>query len=212
LLLSTRPLYVSRFVSLAVLLLGVSMTVPAIEIAHDETVTAGLGHRGAADEWSDPQPIETFHCEVFERGPTVYLSGAKLLVNDRTLDLHSASLEQDVSKRIVRAAERDRYIMERAGKPPNDLVWNLSFSRDAQLGAAQLVLRSLMRAGVTRVALVHARAENVDTWLQPVIHRHPCGLTITLGETGQPMSEFADWPSLVRAADEAKGRFHLDVR
>lgn len=208
LLLSTRPLYVSRFVSLGVLLLGELMAIPAVAIVHDEQLSLRLQHEGWNDFSSrDIDAIRTTRCETPELQPSIKLDSIQLTILGEALDSSSDLLERRIGE--VNRSFGDLHA-QAGDLPVPKQVWQLNVARDTPLSSAHRVLRALRRAGVEQVTLTHTRVENVETWTQPMLHKHLCGLTIPLSDSGRPIAEFADWPSLVRAADEAAD-FQLDA-
>jgi hypothetical protein len=212
LMISTRPLYVSRFVSVTMVLLGALMAVPAIAIVHDEHLAARIEHEAPADAWPRFQSIPGSTCEPFEPEASILVGSDALEVNHHTLNSQPPDLERELFSKIVKEQEKIQYIIERADLPAHELAWDVRISPDAQLDSTRLVLRTLKRAGVRRIALVHTRVENVQTWLQPMVHRHLCGVAVSLSDSGTPFDRFADSVALVRAADEAAGNLQLDAR
>lgn len=50
-----------------------------------------------------------------------------------------------------------------------------------------------------------------ELWTRRVTHRHACATRIALSPEGRPLSDFHDWPSLLKAAAEAQRKLEIDV-
>ena len=79
------------------------------------------------------------------------------------------------------------------------------------MSSVRTILRVVARLGANQININSQRVEAVPMWTRPTIHRHGCSVPIELSDDGRPLSEFPDWPSLVRAADEASTLGQLTV-
>jgi hypothetical protein len=202
-----RPLYSSRFVSALVLSTGCVAAWPALSIAHDERLAP---HPGVFLVVEDLTTVKTASCEAPGWANELVLTSSETRLNGRPLD---APVEGALVERLKELAEQHRYINERNGLAvslPGTL--NLLADSSAPMPIVAGILRSMARTNLQFLDVISIRRSAAPLWTRSAVHNHSCAVRVELADDGQPISDFADWPSLVRAADRAEGKLRISVK
>ena len=86
----------------------------------------------------------------------------------------------------------------------------------AEVGTPLPVMLALASAAATQGFLhlhfVTFRPPTDRLKTYPAVHLHPCVVDVELADDGMTMSSFADWPALLRAADESTAVLRVNAR
>ncbi len=204
--------------ALALLVSGLALLPTSLAIARDERSVAEL-HPGHA---FSPPPAHTGFAPArrcagsAELAPEVQVLDGEVRLPGRLLGRTSApdALEPLLVERLLDLRQQYIDLHSAAGDPlpilPRDL--NLIAEAGTPLPAAAAILRAARQTGHDKLSLVSIGFERNALRTRPYDHRHTCVVPVELADDGVLLSSFADWPSLVKAADEATTPLRLSPR
>lgn len=210
-----EPLYSSRFVSLLVLAVGVAMIIPAVAVAHDERYEF---HDTPLVTTSAVTTVSAASCEPVELAVAVLVSPKEITISGRTLGApkDGENLEEPVFDALH---EMDQWFLDFQSQTGDIDRFALSNQRinfvvdqKTPMPAVIAIGRAISRTRHHKVDLITYRRSPGELWTRSTIHNHGCAVHIDLSNDGRPMSDFPDWPALVRAADGAAGALRLSAR
>ncbi|MDP1825518.1 MAG: hypothetical protein Q8L48_19825 [Archangium sp.] len=207
----TRPLYVSRLVSLLVLLAGSVSVAPALAVAHDSEAEAHpMLVSPPPDDLITPT---TSWCPTLQLGLVVQMSRTEVMVGGRTLarPTDAEGTEAALFKELSEQHQQVRELYAQAGAPEEEHVVNLLADEGTPFTTIAAVGRAVQRAEYRVINLVALLSTPGGTWVVPTVHNHSCALRVELSPGGTPIADFADFPSLFRAAEEARGTLRVQL-
>ncbi|MDP1828529.1 MAG: hypothetical protein Q8L48_35005 [Archangium sp.] len=207
LLSACRPLYSSRFVSALVLSTGCVAAWPAIEIAHDERLEP---HRATVSPSQDINTVQLERCRDAELAPVIQVTPNEVMISGEVLGRPDEHTGARVFEKFQEM--QSQYAGLRGGEPRPFALTNLQADEATPLVAIRAIIDASARSGTAAVDIVSLRLLPSPVWSRPTVHTHACAARITVADDGQPLSDFADWPSLVRAADRAEGKLRISVK
>lgn len=208
-----RPLYVSRFVSALVLVAGCVSALPAIAIAHDSRLEP---HDQLMSPLREATTPTTTWCPAVQLAPVVLVSRTEILMSGVGIATPGEGLgvERPVFEELAETYKQFVDLHDQAGDLDSgkDLSVNLVADAATPLATIEGIARATQRAHFRFLDLVSTMPDTSgETWAIPTIHHHTCALRIEFADDGQPITDFADYPSLFRAAENARGTLRVRV-
>lgn len=209
------PLYSSRFVSLLVLAVGVALSVPAVAVAHDERHEF---HDAPLVTTSAVRTVSAASCEPVELAVAVLVSPEEITISGRNMGAPNdgEKLEEPVFDSLHEKDQQYLDLCSQAGDIDclalSKQRINLVVDETTPMPAVIAIGRAIARTRHHKVDLITYRRSPGELWTRSTIHNHGCAVHMDLSNDGRPMSDFPDWPALVRAADGAAGALRLSPR
>lgn len=206
-----RSLFVSRLVSIVVLVMGGLATAAGVAVAHDADLPAAppvvlLSSRS--------EPLALRGCEEPVSAPTLYVDEHETLLSGALVTRNDDSLGAEVLLQEKLEDERKKFIdLHEAANDMRPFVGNLSLQVDAKASLSLMarLLAASERATFRQLQIVAASPSPVQPWTSWVLHERVCAVSVVLANDGRPISSFASWAELVRAADDAATPLRLNV-
>lgn len=208
LLSASRPLYSSRFVSALVLATGCVTAWPAISIAHDERLVL---HRATVSPSNDINTVQVEGCRDAVLAPVIQVTPLEVVLSGEVLGRPDERSGPPVFEKLQEMQKQYAEHFETGDPRPYPLT-NLQADAATPLVGIKAILGASARAGTATVDIISLRLLPGPVWSRPTVHNHACAARITVADDGQPISDFADWPSLVHAADQAQGKLRISVK
>jgi hypothetical protein len=183
-----RPLFVSRLVSTATLIVGVVAFGFGLAVAHDDRIA--MHPRIFPKPGLHPLPMNA--CQSVRGDEVIYLW-------QKWIAVHGES--------AMETEELDRFVWDHVSGAPI----SLAVSPLVSLDRLRLVLWVHQARGGDAVNFI-SWTKREPLWTVDAAHLHACSLHIEVSDEGIPITDFADWPALLRAADRDGPPLRLRVR
>ena len=209
----TRPPQVSPAGSALVMICGLALGLPALAIASDERIE--IHPAPTIPIARDLTTAPTTRCSTPPLVPVITVTTSEIMSSGVVLGTigGGARVEQPVAENLVEMRKRYEDLHAQAGDPdPPERRLSIYADRTMPLDTLAAIARASAGSGFTTIEIISVRDWPIRVWTLPLKHIHFCATQVELADDGQPLSDFADWPSLVKAADLAEGRLRISVK